>query len=142
MDCACDRRHVRSEMAALLTSPHMRAVFGIAELPTNIPTSAPNHIVAVRTRDAKLAVYSYWKSGGMDIDTFRPIERELYDYSTPLGRQEVDNQARSSGMEAALQALIDHEVLPEVQASLPAFLNDAQEQGLAEMRKLAAVRGG
>ena len=130
------------EMAALLTSPHMRAVFGIAELPTNIPTSAPNHIVAVRTRDAKLAVYSYWKSGGMDIDTFRPIERELYDYSTPLGRQEVDNQAGRSGMEAALQALIDHEVLPEVQASLPAFLNDAQEQGLAEMRKLAAVRGG
>jgi arylsulfatase A-like enzyme len=130
------------EMTALLKSPHMRAVFVIDELPTNIPTSAPNHIVAVRTGDAKLAVYSYWKPGASDIDTSRPIECELYDYSTPLGRQELDNQAGRNGREAALQGLIDHEVLPEVRAPLPAFLNDAQEQGLADMRRLVALREG
>jgi arylsulfatase A-like enzyme len=130
------------EMAALLKSPGLRAVFGIHDLPTNIPTSAPNHIVAVRTRDAKLAVYSYWKPGGMDIDTSRPIERELYDYSTSLGRQEIENHAGRSAKEAALQALIDHQVLPEVHAPLPASLNNAQEQGLADMRQLVALRGG
>jgi len=130
------------EMAMLLKAPGLRAVFGIHDLPTNIPTSAPNHIVAVRTREAKMAVYSYWKPGGMDIDTSRPIERELYDYSTPLGRQEIDNQAGRSAKEAALQALIDHQVLPEVHAPLPASLNNAQEQGLADMRQLVALRGG
>ena len=130
------------EMTTLVNSPIMRAVFGIREVPTNIPTSAPHHIVAVRTRDAKLAVYSFWKPGGMDIDTSRPIERELYDYSSPLGRQEIDNQAGRNAKQAALQALIDHQVLPEVRAPLPASLNNAQEQGLADMRQLAAIRGG
>jgi arylsulfatase A-like enzyme len=130
------------EMTTLVNSPIMRAVFGIREVPTNIPTSAPHHIVAVRTRDAKLAVYSFWKPGGMDIDTSRLIECELYDYSSPLGRQEIDNQAGRSAKQAALQALIDHQVLPEVRAPLPASLNNAQEQGLADMRQLAAIRGG
>jgi arylsulfatase A-like enzyme len=130
------------EMTTLVNSPIMRAVFGIREVPTNIPTSAPHHIVAVRTRDAKLAVYSFWKPAGMDIDTSRPIERELYDYSSPLGRQEIDNQAGRNAKQAALQALIDHQVLPEVHAPLPASLNNAQEQGLADMRQLAAIRGG
>jgi len=130
------------EMTTLVNSPIMRAVFGIREVPTNIPTSAPHHIVAVRTRDAKLTVYSFWKPGGMDIDTSRPIERELYNYSSPLGRQEIDNQAGRNAKQAALQALIDHQVLPEVRAPLPASLNNAQEQGLADMRQLAAIRGG
>ena len=130
------------EMTTLVNSPIMRAVFGIREVPTNIPTSAPHHIVAVRTRDAKLAVYSFWKPGGMDIDTSRPIERELYDYSSPLGRQEIDNQAGRNAKQAALRALIDHQVLPEVRAPLPVSLNNAQEQGLADMRQLAAIRGG
>src|ERR1700761_7225329 len=118
------------EMETMLKSPIMRAVFGIKELPTHIPTSAPNHIVAVRTRDAKLATYSYWKPGGMDIDATRPIDRELYDYSTPEGRQEIDNQAGRSAKEADLQTLIDHQVLAEVRAPLPPSLSNAQEQGL------------
>jgi hypothetical protein len=128
-------------MATLLKSENTRAVFGTSELPPNIPTSAPNHIVAGLNPDAKLGMYSYWKSGGMDIDTSRLIERELYDYSTPLGRREVDNQAGRNGKEVALQALID-QVLPEVRAPLPAFLNGTQEQGLADMRQLVALREG
>jgi arylsulfatase A-like enzyme len=130
------------EMATLLKAVNTRAVFGMSQLPTEIPTSAPSHIIAVRTHGAKLSVYSYWKSGGMDIDTSRPIERELYDYATPLGRQEVDNQAGRNVKESELQALIDHEVLPEVRAPLPVFLNDAQDQGLADMRQLVALREG
>jgi hypothetical protein len=109
---------------------------------SNIPTSAPSHIVAVRTRDAKLATYSYWKPGGMDADTTRPTEREFYDYSTPSGRHEIDNQAGRSPEEAALQALIDHQVMAEVRAPLPPRMSTAQEQGLADMRHLVALRGG
>ncbi len=130
------------EMETMLKSPLMRKVFNITDIPTNIPTSAPSHIVAVRTPDAKLATYSYWKPGGMDADTSRPIERELYDYSTPAGRQEIDNQAGRNPKEAELQALIDHQVMAEVRAPLPSRLAGAQEQGLADMRQLVAMHGG
>lgn len=129
-------------MSMLMNSPQiLHDVFGTTQPPTNILTAAPSHIMAVRTPSAKLAVYSYWKPGSLDADTSRPIERELYDYSTPLGRQEIDNQAGRNAMEATLQTLIDHEVVAEVHAPLPAFLSDAQEQGLADMRKLDAQRG-
>ena len=120
----------------------IRAVFGTSEAPTNIPTSAPSHIVAVRTPDAKLGMYSYWKPDGMDIDVSRPIEWELYDYSTPSGVHELDNQAGRSPKEAALRALIDHAVLPELRAPLPGFLSEAQQQGLTNMQQLVALRQG
>jgi len=130
------------DMTTLLKSPDIRAVFGTSEIPTNIPTSAPSHIVAVRTPDAKLGMYSYWKPGGMDIDSSRPVERELYDYSTPLGVRELDNLAGHSPKEAALQGLIEHTVLPELRAPLPDFLDEAQQQGLANMQELVALRQG
>ncbi|MUL83702.1 MULTISPECIES: sulfatase-like hydrolase/transferase [unclassified Mycolicibacterium] len=130
------------EMAALLKSPLAQKVFGAAGPPTDIPTSAPSHIVAVRTPDAKLGMYTYWKPGSMDIDTSRPIHRELYDYTTPSGNQELDNLAGHSSKQADLQALLDHEVLPELRAPLPDFLDEAQEQGLANMKELATLRGG
>ena len=41
-----------------------------------------------------------------------------------------------------MQALLDHEVLPELRAPLPAFLDEAQEQGLANMKELSSLRGG
>ncbi|ORA40029.1 sulfatase-like hydrolase/transferase [Mycobacterium aquaticum] len=130
------------EMAALLKSPLAQKVFGAGGPPTNIPTSAPSHIVAVRTPDAKLGMYTYWKPGSMDLDTSRPVHHELYDYATPSGVQELDNLAGHSPKQAALQGLLDHEVLPELRAPLPDFLDDAQQQGLANMKELAALRGG
>jgi len=36
----------------------------------------------------------------------------------------------------------NHEVLPELRAPLPAFLDEAQEQGLANMKELSSLRGG
>ncbi|MDT0488837.1 hypothetical protein, partial [Streptomyces doebereineriae] len=85
--------------------------------------------MAVRTQDAKLGMYTYWKPGSMDIDTSRPIQHELYDYATDSGIHELDNQAGRSAKQADLQALLDHEVLPELRAPLPEFLDEAQEQG-------------
>jgi arylsulfatase A-like enzyme len=130
------------EMETMLKSPTTRAALGIEEIPTIILTSAPSHIVAVRTHDAKLATYSYWKPGGMDIDTSRPIDRELYDYWTPSSRHEIDNLAGRSAKQAALQELIDHQVMAEVRAPLPRSLNAAQEQGLADMQQMVALHGG
>ena len=78
----------------------------------------------------------------MDADLTRPTEREFYDYSTPSGRQEIDNQAGRNPGEAALQALIDHQVMAEVRAPLPPRMSTAQEQGLADMQQLVALRGG
>ena len=78
----------------------------------------------------------------MDVDTSRPVEYELYYYATTPGAQELDNQASRSAKQAAMQALLDHEVLPELRAPLPAFLDEAQEQGLANMKELSSLRGG
>lgn len=130
------------EMAALMKSPLAKKFFGASAPPTEIPTSAPSHIVAVRTAQAKLGMYTYWKPGSMDIDTSRPIHHELYDYTTDSGRQELDNQAGRNPKQADLQALLDHEVMLELRAPLPSFLNEAQEQGLANMKELATLRGG
>jgi arylsulfatase A-like enzyme len=130
------------DMATLLKSPEVQKIFGAAGPPTNIPTSAPSHIVAVRTADAKFGMYSHWSPGSMDVDSSRPIEYELYDYATTSGADEVDNLAGRSAKQAALQALLNHEVLPELRAPLPAFLDEAQEQGLANMKELVSQRGG
>jgi arylsulfatase A-like enzyme len=130
------------DMATLLTSPIVQKVFGAAGPPTNIPTSAPGHVVAVRTPDAKFAQYSYWQPGTTKVDVTRRMDHELYDYATPSGVQELDNQAGRSPRQQALQNLLDHDVLAELQAPLPTFLDDAQQQGLANMRELTSQRGG
>lgn len=130
------------DMAILFKSPALQELLGGVVPPANIPTLGPGHIVAVRTADAKFGVYSHWKPGTMDVDTSRPIEYELYDYATTSGAQELDNLAGRSAKQAALQGLLDREVLPELRAPLPAFLKQAQEQGLANMKDLASLRGG
>ncbi|MGV9798068.1 sulfatase-like hydrolase/transferase [Mycobacterium sp. NPDC003449] len=130
------------DIATLLKSPIAQKIFGATAPPTDIPTSAPGHIVAVRTPDAKFGRYAYWKDGGMEVDPARPVEYELYDYATSSGVAELDNQAGANPRQAELTALLDHQVLPELRAPLPAFLNEAQEQGLADMAELAALRGG
>ena len=56
--------------------------------------------------------------------------------------RELDKQAGRSVKQAAMQALLDHEVLPELRAPLPAFLDEAQEQGLANLKELSSLRGG
>lgn len=130
------------QLEVLLEDPKFRTMLGKSAT-ASIPTAGPSHIVAVRTPQAKLATYSYWKPGTMHIDPSRPTEHEFYDYSTSGGRQESDNQSgRGADLENRLQALIDNEVLPEIHQPLPAFLCEAQEQGLADMHKMAAQRGG
>ena len=130
------------EMVALLKLPAAQAIFKGEKPPTEIPTSSANHIIAVRTGDAKLAQYSYWRPGTMQADTTRRVDHELYDYETHLGIRELDSLTGRSAKQAELQGVLDHEVLPELQAPLPSALHDAQEQGMADMQRLIVARAG
>lgn len=127
------------EMTAMLTTV---GVPPPANRPGEVPTSAPSHVVAVRTPAAKFGVYAHWKPGGMAVDASRGVELELYDYSTPDGLREMDNLAGRSPLQPKLQALLDTEVTAEITAPLPAALQQAQQVGLANMQELIARRGG
>ncbi|BBY54928.1 sulfatase-like hydrolase/transferase [Mycobacterium koreense] len=130
------------EITTLLNSPQTQGIFGDNPPPGEIPTSAPSHIVGLRTPEAKFGRYCYWRPGSMDIDTARPVDYELYDYAIADGKAERVNEAGRHRKQSDLQDLLDHEVLPELRAPLPEFLRDAQDQGLADMAELARLRGG
>jgi hypothetical protein len=86
----------------------------------------------VRTTGAKYALYSSWKDGTIDVDP-GDQDRELYDYSTPGGRLELENIAgRKTTLEDTMAGLLAAEVLPEVRASLPRRLEAAREEGMAD----------
>ena len=78
----------------------------------------------------------------MEADHSRKIDYELYDYESPSGAHELDNQAGRISKQATLQGLLENEVVPELRAPLPAWMHDAQEQGMADMQRLTAARAG
>ena len=92
---------------------------------------APRHVVALRTPNAKLGVYSNWVPGSIAIDPAGQ-EAELYDYSVPLGQAEVENIAGSSALEEGLYETLMQEAIPtELRAALPASLRTAHARGQA-----------
>lgn len=91
---------------------------------------APRHVVAMRTRTAKLAVYSNWRPGSLEPEALGQ-EAEFYDYSTREGRLELTSQ-RGSAHQDVLRATLDEQAMPgELRAPLPTRLQPAQRQGLA-----------
>jgi hypothetical protein len=95
---------------------------------------APHHVAAVRTPNAKYAVYSPWKSGTIEVDT-SDQDFELYDYSADGGQLELDNIAGSgSQLREQMSGLLQSEVIPkEIRAPLPRHLKAAQEEGMADL---------
>jgi hypothetical protein len=92
---------------------------------------APLHIVAMRTPQAKYAVYSYWPetgitplSGGQEV--------ELYDYGTQSGRMELHNTAGQSPLEEQLRAQLAEAVRDELRGPLPPRLVEAHARGFAD----------
>jgi arylsulfatase A-like enzyme len=93
---------------------------------------APLHVVAVRTQQGKLAVYSDWPEEGIE-----PLgegqESELYDYSTHSGRLELHNSAGGeSALEGALRAEYDRAFKHELREPLPTHLEAAHGRGFAD----------
>ena len=81
----------------MLKSPTTRAAYrhrGDTHHRPDVMSPQPRRRSADSRR--KLAMYSYWKPGGMDIDTSPPIDRELYDYWIPSSRHEVDDTAAAA----------------------------------------------
>ncbi|WP_405490173.1 sulfatase-like hydrolase/transferase [Nocardia sp. NBC_00511] len=94
-------------------------------------SNAPAHVAMVRTADAKFATYSHWVDGRIQVDAAQEQEFELYDYSTDKGRLELDNQAASGNpLRSSMEQLLARAVDTEIQQPLPAYLKDAQDQGI------------
>lgn len=79
---------------------------------------APTHLLGIQTPDAKLCTYSGWiprtavpAAAGMEI--------EFYDYSTAVGRAELENQAGDPRARTLMQQLFRRYVPGEFQAPLP-----------------------
>jgi arylsulfatase A-like enzyme len=91
---------------------------------------APRHVVALRTAQGKLGVYSNWAPQSTAMQSAGQ-EVELYDYSTPAGRAELVNAVGASPLEDGLWSTLEAEALPqELHAALPTRLRAAQRHGL------------
>jgi arylsulfatase A-like enzyme len=97
---------------------------------------APLHVKGLITRDAKYATYSHWSDGGIE-PLARGEQAELYDFITPAGYRELDNQAGRSPKEEHLRAALDAATIEELEAPLPFTLVEAQQRALAEYSELA-----
>lgn len=97
---------------------------------------APRHVVALRSTEGKIALYSNWRRGTIEAEGAGQ-EVELYDYRTSSGRMELQNEVGTSPLEDGLRATLEGEAIPhELRAPLPAHLHVAHEQGLADYQAL------
>lgn len=92
---------------------------------------APIHVAAMRTPDAKFALYSHWPEEGIEPLTAGE-EAELYDYSTHRGRLEVENVADRSALEAPLREQFQKAFVHELRRPLPDRLKAAHGRGFAD----------
>jgi arylsulfatase A-like enzyme len=92
---------------------------------------APLHVVALRTPQAKYAIYSNWPAQG--ITPLSPgEERELYDYRTHSGRLELHNSAGESALEEELRVELQRAFRQELRGPLPPRLTEAHARGFAD----------
>ena len=89
---------------------------------------APLHVVALRTPDAKYAIYANW-NGEEIVPVAEGQERELYDYGDGSGRLEIHNSVGESPLEGALDALMQQAYAQELHRPLPTHLQTAQARG-------------
>ena len=140
-------RHLahRADIAAAAKSPTARGRAFIAHATDEQATLPPqlggdgtstvypgrNHITAIRTRWGKLAMYSYWKDGGYQIDGSQGVEWECYDYRTRSGRMELDNVAYSAEHRDFVRRhkrILAIAMAKEIRRPLPARLKPYQQE--------------
>ncbi len=93
--------------------------------------SAPLHVIAIRTPEAKYATYSNWPQDGI-APSEQGQEAELYDYRTQNGRLEIENSAERSDIEDRLRAQYEHAFRHELREPLPGRLQPAHAGGFAD----------
>jgi arylsulfatase A-like enzyme len=93
---------------------------------------APRHVVALRTEQGKLGLYSNWGQESIEAEPTGQ-EVECYDYSSDVGQAELANVAGSSALEEQLRATLEQEAIPnELHAPLPAYLQGPLRKGMSD----------
>jgi len=92
---------------------------------------APRHVVAIRTAQGKLGLYSNWGQESIEAESAGQ-EVECYEYGTEEGRAELGNVAGSSALEEELRATLEGDAIPnELHEPLPGYLEKPQGKGLS-----------
>jgi arylsulfatase A-like enzyme len=94
---------------------------------------APRHVVSLRSATGKLTLYSNWRPNTTEVESAGQ-EYEFYDYSSEEGRLELSSQGQpGAALEESLWETLENDAIPnELRAALPASLQSARRQGLAE----------
>jgi arylsulfatase A-like enzyme len=130
----------RHELAGMLSDPSVPGRPYVLHATDEIVTefaiepyaaSAPLHVVAMRTPQAKYATYSNFAPNTIEA-VKEGRETELYDYTTPQGRLELRNDAGRSQLEGKLVAQLERAVRDELHEPLPKRLHAARQRGLAD----------
>jgi arylsulfatase A-like enzyme len=90
---------------------------------------APRHVVALRTAQGKLGLYSNWAQESTEAQSVGQ-EVECYDYSTFAGQAEVANVAGFSALEEELRTTLEEAIPSELHAPLPGYLQRARAKGI------------
>jgi arylsulfatase A-like enzyme len=95
---------------------------------------APLHIIGLRTDVMKLGTYADWWPLSDDIDR-NSVQTELYLYSTPGGREELENRSDDPVTQPAVDILLDRIVPDELRAPLPDSLKRPAQEAKAAFMK-------
>jgi arylsulfatase A-like enzyme len=102
---------------------------------------APRHVVALRTEQGKLGLYSNWGQESIEAEPTGQ-EVECYDYSSDVGQTELANVAGSSALEEQLRATLEQEAIPnELHAPLPGYLQGPLRIGMSDYFDVDAGEG-
>lgn len=85
---------------------------------------APLHILTMLTPQYKLNLYSHWKVASTELNPDKQ-ELEFYDYSTPNGRLELENNPLSDIAQEMLSQLLNEYLPNEIRAAMPDALKTA-----------------
>ena len=117
----------RLNLVKLLANPHAagreHVVFATDEIfPAAMNYAhAPTHVLAVRTRDAKLVTYSHWAPGTTRVIP-RSVKLEYYDYNTATGRAETRSHPQDPRAKVLAHKLFREYVPRQMEAPLPPSL--------------------
>ena len=92
---------------------------------------APRHVVSLRADSGKVALYSNWRPGTIEVEPAGQ-EAELYDYSDEEGRLELSSQAQGgSALEEQLRETLVETAIPnELRGPLPTPLRLARADAM------------
>ncbi|WP_394821557.1 sulfatase-like hydrolase/transferase [Pendulispora albinea] len=91
-----------------------------------------NHVVALRTKQAKIGHYSLWNAGTVEPAAAQ-AELELYDYGTREGQLEtVSVAASNTGLRDQMSARLASQGWKELRAPLPEALREAQHRAISD----------